>query len=113
MNEGDELKVEVVDHAEWRLMPSDCFAALGVGHTQGVSYVILSYPRAQALRLALGLAPTDLHVTLGLGPRGDVHNVPKGLTTLVRSSLREFSNAEGGQSSMAMRETGVGDLTPQ
>ena len=47
-------------------------------------FVAVCWPSGQALRCACGLPPKDFHATLGFGPSGDVHDVPKGVGSLLK-----------------------------
>ena len=47
-------------------------------------FVAVCWPSGQSLRRACGLPPKDFHATLGFGPSGDVHDVPKGASSLLK-----------------------------
>lgn len=47
-------------------------------------FVAVCWPSGQSLRRACGLSPKDFHATLGFGPSGDVHDVPKGAYSLLK-----------------------------
>lgn len=47
-------------------------------------FAVVSCPKAQEWRNALGLVPYDFHITLGF-TKSDIHGVPKDATTLIQS----------------------------
>jgi hypothetical protein len=67
-------------------------AVVGTGRLHGIGavkhadnetyFVVVTCPVFQAFRMRLALPPRDLHITLGFKKR-DIHNVPKGLATLL------------------------------
>lgn len=75
----------------------DTFRVKGVGKAESggkVAYfLVVDWPEGRAWRESIGLDPDgqDFHITLGFGPEGDVHGVPK--NRLMRASSLPMKQA--------------------
>lgn len=88
-----KFHVTVLSPAETRKHKKTTFATktkptvVGLGHTvkDGAPswYAVVEWEEATEFRSELNLPIRDFHCTLGFGPTGDVHEVPKGRETLV------------------------------
>ena len=78
----------------------DSFRVKGVGKAESggkVAYfLVVDWPEGRAWRESVGLDPDgqDFHITLGFGPEGDVHSVPK--NRLMRASNLPMKQAATG-----------------
>ena len=66
---------------------------LGLGRVilgENVAYfIVIEWKEVQEFRKSLELDEKDFHITVAFGSEGDIHNVPKDKTTLVKSSENE------------------------
>ncbi|CAD7965196.1 unnamed protein product [Amoebophrya sp. A25] len=81
-----ETQILSIDAEPYLQFDADAFFPIGLGRVGECSFVVVSFPRAQAFREYFGLPKKDFHITLGFGARGDLHDVPKNLHTLVHGS---------------------------
>lgn len=86
-------KQKILDAAE--SLMSD-WIDLGLGKAAGheVYFRVINWPSAQQLRNEFGLPEKDFHITIGFGPEGDIHGVPKDSSTLLEKKfkLNEVAN---------------------
>jgi len=66
----------------------------GVGITNHCAFVVLSFPKADAIRRKYGLVPREFHATLGFGKTGDDHEIVKSVETVSEHFQHNLNNLQ-------------------